>query len=64
MDRNTHSLDVARFIHKFAKSARRGEVYSLGGRANSCSILEAFRLVESFTRSSRSSGAYSGDRER
>jgi hypothetical protein len=29
---------------------RSGEVYNLGGgKANSCSILEAFRLAESFT---------------
>jgi len=47
---NIHSLDVARFIHEFAKSPRSGEVYNLGGgKANSCSILEAFRLVESLT---------------
>ncbi|HVH28021.1 MAG TPA: NAD-dependent epimerase/dehydratase family protein [Vicinamibacterales bacterium] len=44
---NIHSLDVARFIHAFADAPRRGEVYNLGGgKANSCSILEAFSLVE------------------
>jgi CDP-paratose 2-epimerase len=44
---NIHSLDVARFIHAFADAPRAGEVYNLGGgRANSCSILEAFALVE------------------
>jgi CDP-paratose 2-epimerase len=44
---NIHSLDVARFIHAFADSPRSGEVYNLGGgKANSCSILEAFALVE------------------
>ena len=44
---NIHSLDVARFIHAFADSPRNGEVYNLGGgKANSCSILEAFALVE------------------
>jgi CDP-paratose 2-epimerase len=47
---NIHSLDVARFILEFARSPRRGEVYNLGGgKANSCSILEAFALVEALT---------------
>jgi CDP-paratose 2-epimerase len=44
---NIHSLDVSRFIHAFIESPRIGEVYNLGGgRANSCSILEAFQAVE------------------
>ncbi len=44
---NIHSLDVARFIHAFADNPRHGEVYNLGGgKANSCSILEAFALVQ------------------
>jgi CDP-paratose 2-epimerase len=44
---NIHSLDVARFIAAFAAEPRCGEVYNLGGgRANSCSILEAFKIVE------------------
>ncbi len=43
---NIHSLDVARFIHAFIKNPRCGEVYNLGGgRANSCSILEAFERI-------------------
>jgi CDP-paratose 2-epimerase len=43
---NIHALDVARFIHAFWESPRRAEVYNLGGgRANSCSILEAFDKV-------------------
>jgi CDP-paratose 2-epimerase len=47
---NIHSLDVARFIAAFIETPRRGEVYNLGGgRDNSCSILEAFRITESFT---------------
>lgn len=47
---NIHSYDVARFMHEFAKSPRSGEVYNLGGgKANSCSILEAFQLVERLT---------------
>jgi CDP-paratose 2-epimerase len=44
---NIHSLDVARFAHAFIESPRSGETYNLGGgRANSCSILEAFALAE------------------
>ncbi len=47
---NIHSLDVARFMHAFAESPRAGEVYNLGGgKANSCSILEAFKLAETFS---------------
>jgi CDP-paratose 2-epimerase len=47
---NIHSRDVTQFIHEFAKNPRCGEVYNLGGgKANSCSILEAFALVERFT---------------
>jgi len=47
---NIHSLDVARFIAAFAADPRCGEVYNLGGgRANSCSILEAFDIVEQMT---------------
>jgi CDP-paratose 2-epimerase len=43
---NIHSVDVARFIHAFADAPRSGEVYNIGGgKANSCSILEAFALV-------------------
>lgn len=44
---NIHSLDVARFIHRFIEAPRSGEVYNLGGgRDNSVSILEAFAAVE------------------
>ena len=40
---NIHSYDVANFIHNFYENPRAGEVYNIGGgRANSCSILEAF----------------------
>lgn len=47
---NIHSEDVAAFILEFCNAPRVGEVYNLGGgRDNSCSILEAFALVESFT---------------
>ncbi len=44
---NIHSEDVARFILAFWKIPRAGEVYNLGGgKDNSCSILEAFRMAE------------------
>jgi CDP-paratose 2-epimerase len=47
---NIHAVDVAGFIHQFYLSPRCGEVYNLGGgKANSCSILEAFQQVESLT---------------
>lgn len=43
---NIHSLDVARFIAAFIARPRAGEVYNIGGgRANSCSILEAFQMI-------------------
>lgn len=47
---NIHSLDVARFMAAFVAAPRAGDVYNLGGgKANSCSILEAFKIAESFT---------------
>ncbi|MFO1499949.1 MAG: NAD-dependent epimerase/dehydratase family protein [Verrucomicrobiota bacterium] len=47
---NIHSYDVARFIHAFYEKPRHGEVYNIGGgRANSCSILEAFERIATFT---------------
>lgn len=47
---NIHSLDVARFMAEFILAPRVGEVYNLGGgKANACSILEAFRIAERFT---------------
>jgi CDP-paratose 2-epimerase len=47
---NIHSLDVARFIATFLEKPRSGEIYNLGGgRANSCSILEAFARVVKLT---------------
>lgn len=47
---NIHSLDVARFIEKFIAAPRAAEVYNIGGgRANSCSILEAFEIVERYS---------------
>ena len=47
---NIHSEDVAQFIHCFVEAPRSGEVYNLGGgKANSCSILEAFEICETFS---------------
>jgi CDP-paratose 2-epimerase len=47
---NIHSLDVARFIHAFIENPRSGEVYNLGGgRGNSCSIFEAFEMIEAIS---------------
>jgi CDP-paratose 2-epimerase len=47
---NIHAYDVARFIEAFHRNPACGEVYNIGGgRANSCSILEAFEIVESLT---------------
>jgi CDP-paratose 2-epimerase len=45
-----HSHDVARAVEEIYSSPRCGEVYNLGGgRQNSCSILEAFDMVEEMT---------------
>ena len=47
---NIRSEDVAGFVHQFYLKPRRGEVYNLGGgKENSCSILEAFEMAESFS---------------
>ena len=47
---NIHSEDVAKFIECFLQAPRSGEVYNLGGgKANSCSILEAFQICEEFS---------------
>ncbi len=47
---NIHSYDVARFIEEFIISPKIAEVYNLGGgKENTCSILEAFTITESFT---------------
>lgn len=47
---NIHSEDVVRFMFEFYKNPRCAEIYNLGGgKENSCSILEAFEIVESFT---------------
>ena len=47
---NIHSEDVSLFIWEFCRNPRTAEIYNLGGgKENSCSILEAFGIVESFT---------------
>jgi CDP-paratose 2-epimerase len=47
---NIHSEDVASFMYEFWRSPRVAEVYNLGGgKSNSCSILEAFRMAEEVT---------------
>ena len=47
---NIHSEDVAAFMYEFYKKPRIAEVYNLGGgKANACSILEAFQKAETVT---------------
>jgi len=47
---NIHSYDVVRFIEHFVENPRIAEVYNIGGgRDNSISILEAFKLIESIS---------------
>jgi CDP-paratose 2-epimerase len=51
---NIHSEDVAAFVLEFCRAPRCGEVYNLGGGIeNSCSILEAFAMVEALTGNSQ-----------
>lgn len=47
---NIHSIDVAGAVDRYIRDPRPGEVYNLGGgRQNSCSILEAFKLIRDVT---------------
>ena len=47
---NIHAVDVAGFMLAFIEAPRCAEVYNLGGgKMNSCSILEAFQMVEAIT---------------
>ncbi|MAF24366.1 NAD-dependent epimerase, partial [bacterium] len=47
---NIHSYDVVRFIECFLEKPGRAQVYNLGGgKNNSCSILEVFKMVEEVT---------------
>jgi CDP-paratose 2-epimerase len=44
---NIHSFDVVQFMYQFVENPRRAAVYNIGGgRENSISILEAFKLIE------------------
>jgi CDP-paratose 2-epimerase len=47
---NIHSHDVCSFIEAFIDNPGKGEVYNIGGgRENSISIVEAFKLIESIS---------------
>ncbi len=47
---NIHAHDVACFIDEFIKSPKPAAVYNLGGgKNNTCSILEAFTLIENIS---------------
>lgn len=47
---NIHSYDIAKFMEAFIDNPRFGEVYNLGGgKNNTCSILEAFKITEKFS---------------
>lgn len=47
---NIHSYDVAFFMNEFIKKPRIAEVYNLGGgKENTCSILEAFTMIENIS---------------
>ena len=60
---NIHAIDVARFIHAFIQDPRIGEVYNLGGgKKNSCSILEAFKMIEDITGKSQKHTYIDGNR--
>lgn len=47
---NIHAHDLVSAFYEFYKNPKQGEVYNIGGgRENSCSILEAIKLVEKET---------------
>ena len=47
---NIHSYDVVRFMEEFINAPRSGEVYNIGGgKGNSISMMEAFKLAESLS---------------
>ena len=47
---NIHAIDVAGFMLAYIENPRCAEVYNLGGgKDNACSVLEAFKLVESIS---------------
>ncbi len=44
---NIHSYDLVKAIWEFYKKPKKGAIYNLGGgRENSCSVLEAIKLIE------------------
>ena len=48
---NIHSYDLVNMIWEFIKKPSKGEVYNVGGGLkNSCSILEAIKLIEIMTK--------------
>jgi len=48
---NIHSSDVIQFMNMFIKSPKIAAVYNIGGgKDNSCSILEAFDIIESISK--------------
>ncbi len=48
---NIHSYDLINSFWEFFKKPRKGEVYNIGGgRFSNCSILEAIKLIEKFTK--------------
>ena len=48
---NIHSYDLVNMIWEFIKKPSKGEVYNVGGGLkNSCSILEAIKLIEIITK--------------
>ena len=47
---NIHSYDIVKFMEAFIEVPRVGEVYNLGGgKDNTCSVLEAFAIVEQYS---------------
>ncbi len=48
---NIHSKDLINCFYNFYKKPRNGEVYNIGGgRKNSCSVLEAIKIIEKITK--------------
>lgn len=47
---NIHAYDVIQFVDLFCQNPKKAAVYNIGGgRLNSCSILEAIKLIETVT---------------
>ena len=48
---NIHSADVVSCFWEYFKKPKKGEVYNMGGgRKSNCSIIEAFQIIENFTK--------------